>query len=310
MLTNPNIKPRWQIYQLTIDTVPVGGVTDVSLDLDSDSGFALRRVTTRNLGSQGFRFRNANGTLTSPTFESARVAPVAPLVEPFPQRGGLRKNPEMIYPPNSTIRVDVQNDTAAPLSNVQIIFHGSKLFERRDNRPDFPARMAVLPFIQQTIIRDIPLVGSVEQIPMTVSQDCDFVFRGAVGDPFRLGVEGGPVRGAGLPPDGDGANPAFGSFTNMTCLVMDGDLKPYMNEAVHVNEVFGQNNPFPPISAGGQDDPAMWRPGLFTPQIYVERLHSLYVSVFRNDSTPGQGPIDFWIRWHGCKVYPVKGGSE
>lgn len=306
MLSTPNIRPRYHVYVLTIPTVPVGGVRDVPLPLDSDAAFSLRSWKVRNTGNLGAlvgaRFRNADGAFVQAQFVSTDVYALRPGERSYPSRLGLTLAPELLYPAQGVIRVDIENGSGAPLTNVQVIFRGSKLYDSgRPGPPAFPREMRVLPFVQHMAIRNVPPVGSVLQTPVFVEQEADYVFRGAVCDWGTLGSDGGPVRGT-LNADTDVL--PFGAVTDCSAQLLDQDLKPYSNAPLPLWELFGGNQPFPSVALGGQDDPALWRLGLFTPQIYVPRLEALYVSIWRNDP-PSRGPAVLNVRFHGLKVYPV-----
>ena len=298
-----NVREQFFIYMLRMSSVAAGGALDVPLDIQSDSAFAVRSVKSRNLpGMNGFRFRNSLGTYYANEFLSAKVYPTSPTGVAYPQRGGLRLSSEIVYPPQGVIRCDIENQTGSPLSNVELIFRGAKYFEQSRMRDAYPPRMAAMPGIQGFIVRDLPLVGSRQWIQYTNNTDADFVVRSGLCDPFVPAVEGGPVRGT--IPALQSINPAFGQYTNVYAQLFDNELKPYSNVPIPINELFGQGDPFPSVENGGQDDPAFMRAGIFAPEIYVPRLHSLYLSVWRDDNTPGMGPVDLYVRLNGSKVIP------
>src|SRR5262245_12721149 len=119
---------RHQDYQLTIPSVPVGGIAEIPLQLDSDAMFSLRSIRTRNLGPSGFRFQYADRRWQSTDLRTDWIQPTAAGETARPQRGGLPLHPELIYPTSSQIVCQVGNSTNAPLTNVKILFRGSKWF--------------------------------------------------------------------------------------------------------------------------------------------------------------------------------------
>lgn len=303
---NPNLHERFQDYLLEVD-VPAAGIRDVSLSLDSDAPFLMRSWKVLNVGPNaaaklGVRFRNENGTFVQQGFVSTQGYATSPGVNSYPVRRGLVVSPELLYPAQSTIRVDFANYTGAELSSVQVLFRGVKMM-RGAGPQSYPAQMAVLPFSQELTISSLAFNGSAVQQPVYVEQEADFVFRGGVCDPGFLGMDGGTVRGAIQGGSGNGPNPVSGQYTNLTAQLMDGDLKPYSNVPIPINELFPQCSPFPSLEDGGSDDAANWRMGLFTPQIYVPRLQGLFVSVYRNDAASA-GSCTLNFRFHGVKVYP------
>lgn len=302
MLENQFQHERFHVYMLTVN-VPAGGIMDVPLPLDSDSGFCARSVKLRNVGpdgaaAAGLRMRNNDGVYVHTAFTSSDSYAVAPGAASYPTRRGLALSPEVYYPPQATIRFDLANYTGAELPSVQVIVKGSKIFSGR-GPASFPARMAPVPFIQNQLVVNLAPSGSAIQQAVYVEQECDYVFRGAVCDPGVIGQTGGPVRGAYF---GGSDGLIGGRFTNLTAQLLDGNLKPYSNVPIPVDELFGQSAPFPSVTDGGQTDTALWRPGLFYPQIYVPRLEGLFVSFYRDDAA-AEGACNLNIRWHGCKVY-------
>jgi hypothetical protein len=304
MLVNPDVRERFHDYLLEID-VPSAGLRDVSFSLDSDAAFLLRSWKVLNCGPNaaariGARFRTENGTLVQSGYVSTDGYATAPLVNSYPVRRGLVVSPELMYSPQGTIRVDLANYSGETLP-AKILFRGVKLF-RGAGPGSYPKRMAVFPFIQELTIADVPVSGSSLQNPMFVLEEADYVFRGGVCDPGFLGRDGGPVRGA-IMASGNGPTPIGGQYTNLTVQLSDGDLKPYSNVPIPINELFPQSSPYPSLNDGGSCDPATWRMGLFTPQLYVKRNEGLFLSVYRNDA-PGAGLATLNFRFHGAKVYP------
>ena len=137
---------RHQDYQLTIPTLPVGGLMGVTLQLDSDAPFALRLTKTRNMPATGYRFRNPRGIYIDSTYETD-----------LGLRGTVRY-PQMVYGANGNLVVDVPNNTGAPVSNVKILFRGSKLY--RDGQieaPTYPDKCSLFPWTYPIIAQAVPI---------------------------------------------------------------------------------------------------------------------------------------------------------
>jgi hypothetical protein len=267
------------------------------------------------LGVSGFNFQTphkvyqATGLRTDLTPPNTRN----PLATPTQ---GVIVYPQLIYSPGGQIVVDVGNSTAAPLTNVRILFRGAKLYPDGAFRaPTYPAKLSALPFTYPptpAAIEGVPANGTLRPAAgwtptyagvlnnqLRIRHDADFVLRYAVCDPFFLGVDGGPVNGApNAAPD-----PFVSSFEEVYVTLRDESRKPFSNEPIHVDDLFGRGTPRPgALAAGWNNDRVLWRPGLFTPEIYVEREHSLYFDVYRSDSNQ-YSPIDLYFRFQGAKVF-------
>jgi hypothetical protein len=304
MLINPNVRERWQDYLMQVN-VPAAGLRDVSFSVDSDAPFLMRSWKVLNCGPDaaarvGVRFRTEAGTLVQSGFVSTDGYATAPGLASYPVRRGLVVQPELVYSEQSTIRADFDNYSGGALS-VQVLFRGVKMF-RGAGPGAYPARMAVFPYIKPLTISGLAPDGASLQNGIFVLEECDYVFRGGVCDPGFLGRDNGPVRGA-IMGTGNGPAPTGGQYTNLTAQLSDGDLKPYSNVPLPINELFPQCSPFPSLDDGGVCDPATWRMGLFLPQIYVKRQEGLFLSVYRDDAV-GSGPATLNFRFHGAKVYP------
>lgn len=295
------IVERHMDYQLTVASVPVGGMPEVPLRLDSDAPFSLRLVRSRNLGASGFRFQTPRRQWQSSGLRTDLT--VNPTLGTFPSRGVV-VYPQMTYSPGASIVCQLGNATLAPLTNVRLLFRGSKLFEVSDqDASTYPTRLASLPFIYpsgdlfnfQTAIQFPTLTGTLRDLQLRVRNDADYVLRYAVCDPFTLLVDGLLTSyGAVTPP----------AYQELYITLRDEARKPYSNEPIHINDLCGQGLPTP-FGSGANDDRALWMPGLFTPEIYIRRDGALYFDLLRNDTAAtGSAPLDLHFRWGGAKVFP------
>lgn len=279
---------RHQDYQLTVPIVPVGGLFDVPLKLDSDAPFLLRLVRSRNIGLSGFRFQDPDRQYQSSGLRTDLIpqAPGAALPNPQPSRG-VTVYPQMLYPVGANIVCDIGNNTDAPLTNCKLLFRGSKIFaDGAIASPTYPVKMSVLPYTYPVVVR-VPAVGIIRDMQLKIRTDADFVLRYGAADPFTLGLDGGD----------------FNPFNVTDCYVTMRDewYKGFSNEPIHINDLFGQGQPRPFQTATANDDGVTFMPGLFSPEIYITRDHSLYFDITRNDV--GGGAVDLHFRFQGSKVF-------
>lgn len=282
---------RHQDYQLTIPTVPPGGLNDLPLKLDTDAPFALRLVRSRNLGLSGFRFETPRRQWQSSQLRTDLIpqAPGATLPNPQPSRG-VTVYPELVYPIGSTIMCSVGNTTNANLTNVKLLFRGSKLFpDGAVSGLTYPARMCVLPRTYGVVVPNVPgvTVTPILNVQLRVRSDSDFALRYGVCDPFTLGQASGAF------------NPF--NYSELYVQLRDEYYKAFSNEPIHVNDLFGQGLPKPFQTAAAQDDGVVFLPGLLLPEIYIGRDHSIYFDVYRNDVN--SGPVDLHFRFQGSAVF-------
>lgn len=268
---------RHQDYQLTIPTLPAGGLQGVTLQLDSDAPFALRLTKTRNMPATGYRFRNPRGVYVDSTYESE-----------LSKRGTVRY-PQMVYGANGNMAVDVPNNTGAPITNVRILFRGSKLYkDGAIPAPTYPATCSVLPWVYPVVLTNIPVQsnGLFDNVQFQIASDSDFALRYAFADAFRAFGQGQVWTGQP-------------TYNECYVTLRDADHKAYSNEPIHIDDLFGSINT-PVVDSA----PASLFPGLFTPEIYVPRSGCLYFDVTRLDAaTPGAVPCDIHFRFGGVKVF-------
>lgn len=289
---------RHQDYQLSFPTVPPGGLQNVPLQLDSDAPFLLRLVKTRNLAGNGFRFRTARDAYQSSQLRTDYLDNGLGVLTPGQ---GVIIYPEEVYPVNGTIVVDVGNATQAPLSNVRVLFRGSKIYQDAALAVStYPARLSDLPYTYPVVIANVPVTGSSKRVPglncaalltniLSIKADgrADFVVRYLAADPFKLRIDGG-------------VNPPPQQFTEVYVQLMDESRKYYSNEPIHIDDLFGRGSPLAASST-----PNRFLPGLLTPEIYLPNQGALYFDVYRDDSALlNQFPVDIHFRFQGARVIP------
>lgn len=282
------MKERHQDYQLTIPSVPVGGLSDLPLRLDSDAPFALRLVRSRNLGLSGFRFQTPGRRWQSTALRTDLIPqPPGGLANPQPSRGCVVYQ-QMMYPNNGIIVCEVGNQTNAPLTNVKLLFRGSKIYpDGAINMATYPGKLSPLAFTNPLDVNNVTATLAIQQIPIPVIKDADFVLRYGVCDPFTLGTDGGTF------------NPF--NYSNLYAQLLDENLKPFSNEPIHVNDLFGQGQPKNYQTATSNDDQVLFLPGLFTPEIYIQRNRQFYLNIVRDDA--GSGPVNLKFRFQGAKIF-------
>lgn len=291
---------RHQDYQLTIATLPVGGVTDVALQLDSDAPFALRLVKSRNIpAGSGFMFQTPTKQFQSSGFRTDRIPGAFSGEFSRPSHGSI-VHPPMIYPVSSQIVCSIANNSGSPITNARLLFRGSKLYSPGALQfPTYPAQLSPLTFTYQVPLLNVPAVGpALVDNQVRIRQDADYAIRFAVCDPFFPTKVGGPVPpGYSIngPTNLNGPN-----FSEVYVTLRDEAKQPYSNEPIHVNDLMGQGRPANFGQAGANNDEVLFFPGKFTPEIYVQKEHSLYFDVIRND--PGGLPVNLWFRFGGMKV--------
>lgn len=267
---------RHHDYQLTIASLPTGGLKGVTLQLDSDAPFALRLTKTRNMPSTGYRFRNPRGVYA----DSAEQVELS-------ARGTVRY-PQMVYPANGNLVIDVPN-AGAPVTNVRVLFRGSKLYQDGAiAAPTYPDKCSTLPFIYPVVVQGVLALtkGRNNNVQLQIASDADFALRYCYADSFKL-VTGSPYSGSG-------------AYTELYVTLRDSEYKAYSNEPIHIDDLFGGKFAIlGPLTDSAQA--TLW-PGLFTPEIYIPRSGSLFFDIFRND-TVTTSTSELHFRFCGAKVF-------
>lgn len=320
----PGLIQRHQDYVLgpnqdsRLASVAAGASFTCELHLDSDAPFALRSramrvkytAATSNKGpTQDFlnhlllRWAGPDRNYQSKAF--IRQSLLAPY---FGQIGNpIPVSPQVVYPRQGVIAVDIQNDGTSALTNLQLYFRGVKLFAPGAVRSyDYPATMKGMPFIYPqgqfsatdglTLVRNVAVTQGPLRQTFKCKGDADFVLRAIqAGNPFP-GFD--DREGATLP------------FNEVFITLRDEDEKPYSNDPVHIDLVFGNSamwSAFPnffgfaaPIGGGPNS------PGLIYPEIYIPKNHLFYFDVTRQDASyTGAVVTDLPVNFIGQKVFQV-----
>src|ERR1017187_6575519 len=284
-------------------------ITGIVLPLDSDAPFVLRsramRVQYTADERAGSRVQSGLNHLLlrwagpDRDYRSEVLIRQSLLAPYFGQLGNpIPVYPQVVYPRHGQIAVDITNDGTAALTNLTLYWRGIKLFAPGAVKSyTYPDTFGVLPFTYPqgvysdtdgfTLVRNIQVTqGPLRQI-FRVKGDADFVIRGGqAGRPFS-------------------ATPVNEVFITMR----DEDEKPYSNDAVHMDILFGNSHMSTLYPAGTSFGVAAVgagpnSPGLFFPEIYVPKNHLFYSDVSRADvSFGGAVAVNLPVNFIGQKVF-------
>jgi hypothetical protein len=158
----------------------------------------------------------------------------------------------------------------------------------------YPATFGGLPFAYPqgrysdtdglTLVRDVAVKQGPLRQTFKVKGDADFVFRaGQAGNPFSTTP-----------------------LTEVFATLRDEDEKPYSNDAIHIDILFGNSGAsavFPNVSTPIGGGPNL--PGVFFPEIYIPKNHLMYMDVSRDDSASSRTAVtqDIPFTFIGQKVF-------
>jgi hypothetical protein len=216
--------------------------------------------------------------------------------------------PQVVYPRGATLWVDIKNDGASALTNLTLYWRGVKLFAPGAVRSyQYPDTMSGFPFTYPqgqyrdtdglTLVRDVLVIQGPMRNTFKAQGDADFVIRAALaGQPF-------PIPAPIYLNDPLPVNEIF-------ITLRDEDEKPYSNDAVHIDTMFGNSamwTAYPWLSNAAHVAPVGGgpnSPGLFYPEIYVPKNHLFYFDISRDDSSyAGAVPFDLPVQFIGQKVF-------
>ena len=205
--------------------------------------------------------------------------------------------PQIAYPANGLMLVDVLNAGATTLTNLTLYFRGVKLFPWGTNTgATYPARMSILPYAYpiNTVDNSPTATGAIQNLltadqrilqTFQVQNDSDFVLRSGQ------------------------AGPSYAPFAlEVFVTLRDGNRKAFSNAPVHFETLFGPSGGNYQTGAAGLL-PAIGTgnacPGVFYPEIYCPRGSVLYYDIERFDAGYiGAATIpNFPIILNGGKVY-------
>ena len=306
----PSLQQRFQVYVLgpnqdaRLTSVAAGQIiSELKLNTDSDAPFvctgrAVRQTYSTDAGT--LRQANIAGLKTrwaGPSkdyrcemlLESLAMAYYGQFGNPKPIA------PPVTYPAASTLLVDCQNTGLTAIPNLTYYFFGYKLYPWSSVVGyTYPQKPRVSE--TQTFAYPVPVVqlGVSEYRPgqvFSVKDDADFVIRAGQGPTFF-----------------NTAGPRV--FAEVGIILRDFDKRPYMNDFVQLDVLWGNGAPPRTIPVGAT--PAFMfpfgtgpqSPGLDYPEIYVPANHQLRFDLLRADGAVGSNQAeDFTFNLIGSKVF-------
>lgn len=205
-------------------------------------------------------------------------------------------SPQVFYPRQSAITVDVQNTGTTDITNLFLYFRGVKLFAPGAVKSyPYPPRFAGLNYVYPARkntttgglqgIFNFPAVGGPQRYFFQCKADADFV--------LRAGQSGGTFESA-VPHE-------------VFITLRDEDEKSYSNDGVQWEILFGNSNMGNIYPYGGGNYFPNYvgpvSPGILYPEIYVPANHLLSLDVVRNDLNIGQETVDLPLQFWGQKVF-------
>ena len=284
----PNQDPR-------LTNVAAGAVVEgLALRLDSDAPFALRGRAVRcaydrNLTQNGLQFLKSKWTGPNMDYRQQDFILESLQMAFFGQAGNPKPiYPQILYPASSVIVLDAWNTGLAPLTNLTFYFRGVKLYPWGSVPAyTYPSKMASLNFSYPFTVLALGIAERRDNQAWTCKPDADFVLRAGRAGPVTTGA---------------GQNTVAEVFFRLK----DHTQKPFSNDFVHIDILFGSGNmpatiPFglvpnftPPIGTAPL-------PGLFYPEIYVPKNHQIFYDILRAD--PGQAAANVSLNFIGGKVF-------
>lgn len=306
-VAKPPVQERFHVYVLgpnqdsRLASVGAGAIIkDVDLLLDPDAPFQLRgrgvrRKYTSALTQNGLQFLSTKftGQYGSEDYRQQDFVNVACEMPNFGQAGCPRSVwPQPIYGPSQVLRVDLKNTGLTAITNLTFFFFGVKLFPWGSVQGyTYPERFSSEQYNYQIPVTTLGVSETRLNIPFTVQQN-DFVFAaGQATAPFQL------------------AGPR--TFAEVAIVLKDEQRKPYMNDFVPLDMLFGAAgfpavipfNQTPSFIAPFGPGPAL--PGLIYPEIYIPNQHQFFYDLQRTDGSGGTNQSEsFTISLVGRRVYP------
>ena len=311
---------RHQDYVLKIASIAPGEVkTSVPLSLDTDAPFVLRSRAFRvqptqviNTGivnlQSGLQYLKTTFTGPDENYVSQQRIPATLHSYCFGNQGSPTPVfPQRVYPPGGVIYVDVENTGDAALTNVRLYFRGVKLYPW-GSRPANTYRQghgAIRPFCYPVIAKALPVTTTSPMVvPFIVEPYSDFVLRSGT-----AGTDGNQL----------GSN---ADYFEVEITLRDSEGKAFSNLPVHASVLFGRPSQgtlgYVGFGVSGESYPCgsllngllaefcgPSNPGLFYPEIYLQRSECMYLDFSRADSAfTNSAAIDFPVLLKGVKVLP------
>lgn len=291
------IEERQRDYSLFLQT-PLAANAQLpafQLRIDSDSPFALREIGFTGQGgstpqSMAIKFQDNLGRFLEqdyiPSFGEAPNSGGAltgytgglPILTPI--------TPQIIYPPNATIVVYVENtNPSQSLTAGRMIFRGVSMHPRGTilNGWAYPQYFREIPFAYVTTVT-VTAGQQLQNNILNILPDADFVLRAVLAIPTNS--------------SGSAIQTAFGS----DYLVQ---LKDQNGKYYQTGSFSAAGTPPSPLTKGGVfidsicGHLAPYAPGVICPELYLQRNSTLYYDV----QNPTAGTKQLQFRWIGSKIF-------
>ncbi len=316
-MTRPLYQERHHDYVLgpnqdsRLASVAAGAtVSKVKLTLDPDAPFALRGRAVRQKYSSTLTQGGLAGIQTQwcgpgedyrmSTFparfaQASNFIPERLQMANFGQAGNPGPVfPQIVYPANGVIQIDVFNAGASAVTNLTFYWRGVKLFPwGAVPAYTYPKKMASLSFSYPILVSQLGVSETRLNQVFTVKPDADFVIRaGQATAPFQTGD-----------------TPR--TLAEVAITLRDFNKKPYSNDFVPLDILFGAGSwpstipigPSTTVIAPFGTGPS--QPGLIYPEIYLPANHQLIYDLQRTDGASGANQAeDLFINLIGSKVFP------
>ena len=274
-------------------------ITGIALQLDADAPFVLRSRAMRQsysaaLTQNGLQFLRTRWAGPTVDYRSQDFLLASLEMANFGQVGNPKPiSPEVTYPANGILTVDIQNTGASAITNLTMVWRGVKLFPAGVVPAyEYPARFAGLSFCYPISIAALGVSEIRNNQLFTVKQDADFVIRGAQ---------------ATAPRQSEGPR----SLGELFFRLLDHNKKPYSNDYVPFDIFFGAGSWPATIPMGVTPSfrspfgTGPFQPGLVYPEIYIPANHQFWYDVKRSDGAVGTNQNeDVYINLIGQKVFP------
>jgi len=302
----PQFQERFHIYVLgpnqdtRLTSVAAGAlIKGITLTLDPDAPFALRgravrQTYTSTLTQAGLQFLKTRWTgPTESDYRQQVTISESVQMANFGQGGNPKPIfPPVTYPANGIIKIDVQNTGASAIAGLTFYWIGEKLFPWGSVPAyGYPDSFSSIWFTYPQTISALGVSELRQDNILTIKTDADFA--------LRAGQAKAPFQSEGPR-----------TFAEVFIKLKDFNKKPYSNDFVHFDIIFGGGNPSrtipigptPTLMAPFGTGPAA--PGLFYPELYIPKNHQLLYDLQRSDGSGGTNQSEsFDICWIGAKVF-------
>ena len=276
----PPYQERFQVYVMgptqdaRLANIPAGQVIEnINVKIDLDAPFVLRR---RALGPVTADLPYLKTKWTGPTSDYRSDYILESLRQPyFGQNGSPTPvSPEITYPPNGTLSLDLENTSANPITNLTFYWIGISLYPWGAlPAPTYPSEFRGETFAQPYILQAMGAPQILLNQPFTAKADGDLVIRGGQAAELVSGI---------LTPT-----------SQMSIVLRDYNGMPYMNDWVDINILFG--------TAGVDFGTGPGHMGIIYPEIYLPAQRQLLIDV--QQSATGTPGVDLLINFIGAKVF-------